>query len=166
MSKLKFTLGILVSLFSLSLEVSIQAQPRETKPETATVSGLVTLKGEPARGVTVLLMEQRANVNNSPRAKSDENGRFRFTGVAAGRYSIAALAPGYVSMGDGYMGRWGQTLNLVYSALKLRGELKRVWRAAPDGVRFYVKDRKSTRLNSSHLGISYAVFCLNKKKKQ
>src|SRR5262245_29594943 len=24
------------------------------------------------------------------------------------------------------------------------------------------KDRKSTRLNSSHLGISYAVFCLNK----
>src|SRR5438045_6642427 len=26
------------------------------------------------------------------------------------------------------------------------------------------KDRKSTRLNSSHLGISYAVFCLKKKK--
>src|SRR5438045_5544026 len=30
-----------------------------------------------------------------------------------------------------------------------------------DAVR---KDRKSTRLNSSHLGISYAVFCLKKKK--
>src|SRR5258705_4212509 len=28
-----------------------------------------------------------------------------------------------------------------------------------------VGDRKSTRLNSSHLGISYAVFCLKKKKK-
>src|SRR5258705_8089395 len=28
-----------------------------------------------------------------------------------------------------------------------------------------VLDRKSTRLNSSHLGISYAVFCLKKKKK-
>src|SRR5256885_7376086 len=27
------------------------------------------------------------------------------------------------------------------------------------------KDRKSTRLNSSHLVISYAVFCLKKKKK-
>src|SRR5436853_6544912 len=27
------------------------------------------------------------------------------------------------------------------------------------------KDRKSTRLNSSHLGISYAVFCLKKKNK-
>src|SRR5208282_6672318 len=28
-----------------------------------------------------------------------------------------------------------------------------------------VKDRKSTRLNSSHGSISYAVFCLKKKKK-
>src|SRR5438045_6496309 len=35
--------------------------------------------------------------------------------------------------------------------------------------RFYwrlFRDRKSTRLNSSHLGISYAVFCLKKKKKK
>src|SRR5690554_7051909 len=30
---------------------------------------------------------------------------------------------------------------------------------------FFV-DRKSTRLNSSHVRISYAVFCLKKKKKQ
>src|SRR5690242_21510909 len=28
-----------------------------------------------------------------------------------------------------------------------------------------VLDRKSTRLNSSHMSISYAVFCLKKKKK-
>src|SRR3712207_8162622 len=28
----------------------------------------------------------------------------------------------------------------------------------------YVRDRKSTRLNSSHANISYAVFCLKKKK--
>src|SRR5690349_22564595 len=28
------------------------------------------------------------------------------------------------------------------------------------------EDRKSTRLNSSHVEISYAVFCLKKKKKQ
>src|SRR5256885_7373802 len=35
-----------------------------------------------------------------------------------------------------------------------------------DGVdRFPDGDRKSTRLNSSHLVISYAVFCLKKKKK-
>src|SRR2546426_7816668 len=29
-----------------------------------------------------------------------------------------------------------------------------------------LRDRKSTRLNSSHLVISYAVFCLKKKKKK
>src|SRR3712207_6863032 len=31
---------------------------------------------------------------------------------------------------------------------------------------FHVLDRKSTRLNSSHANISYAVFCLKKKKQK
>src|SRR5688500_19964954 len=34
------------------------------------------------------------------------------------------------------------------------------------GIRRLPVDRKSTRLNSSHLVISYAVFCLKKKKVQ
>src|SRR5262245_62461596 len=42
-----------------------------------------------------------------------------------------------------------------------RRQLDEVVRRQPDLV-----DRKSTRLNSSHLGISYAVFCLKKKKTQ
>src|SRR3712207_8212452 len=33
----------------------------------------------------------------------------------------------------------------------------------PDGLRLPREDRKSTRLNSSHANISYAVFCLKKK---
>src|SRR5262245_64942399 len=36
----------------------------------------------------------------------------------------------------------------------------------PHGVHKAMVDRKSTRLNSSHLGISYAVFCLKKKIKE
>src|SRR2546430_17641842 len=50
-----------------------------------------------------------------------------------------------------------------------------IWPARQDGVRavpgmasvLYRRhgDRKSTRLNSSHSQISYAVFCLKKKKK-
>src|SRR6266542_797626 len=45
--------------------------------------------------------------------------------------------------------------------LRLRRQLPAVGRAArPVG-----QDRKSTRLNSSHGSISYAVFCLKKKKK-
>ena len=35
---------------------------------------------------------------------------------------------------------------------------------ADDQSPFDLKDRKSTRLNSSHKPISYAVFCLKKKK--
>src|SRR5688572_32593024 len=39
--------------------------------------------------------------------------------------------------------------------------------AMPDGTfRLDPEDRKSTRLNSSHSQISYAVFCLKKKKKK
>src|SRR5690349_22075849 len=36
------------------------------------------------------------------------------------------------------------------------------WERAPAATR--PRDRKSTRLNSSHVEISYAVFCLKKKK--
>src|SRR2546426_4085984 len=35
-----------------------------------------------------------------------------------------------------------------------------------EAVELLRKDRKSTRLNSSHLVISYAVFCLKKKKQE
>src|SRR2546427_9554459 len=37
---------------------------------------------------------------------------------------------------------------------------------ALSGARSAQRDRKSTRLNSSHSQISYAVFCLKKKKKR
>src|SRR2546427_4299567 len=43
-------------------------------------------------------------------------------------------------------------------------ELARATRAAPGGQGARGEDRKSTRLNSSHSQISYAVFCLKKKK--
>src|SRR2546426_3601638 len=43
-----------------------------------------------------------------------------------------------------------------------QGGIRRPRRAA-EGTS--IVDRKSTRLNSSHLVISYAVFCLKKKKK-
>src|SRR5437899_4281023 len=52
-----------------------------------------------------------------------------------------------------------------------RDRAARAARGRPDGARGRRaspagRDRKSTRLNSSHLGISYAVFCLKKKKKK
>src|SRR3712207_8645195 len=39
-------------------------------------------------------------------------------------------------------------------------------RAALEAMAISFEDRKSTRLNSSHANISYAVFCLKKKKRK
>src|SRR3712207_7648315 len=49
----------------------------------------------------------------------------------------------------------GQVLSVCHGVMGTEA-----WSAA----RFLVADRKSTRLNSSHANISYAVFCLKKKK--
>src|SRR5947199_6845815 len=46
----------------------------------------------------------------------------------------------------------------------LRAALVEVMAWLPVYRTYTTLDRKSTRLNSSHLGISYAVFCLKKKK--
>src|SRR5439155_8685318 len=43
---------------------------------------------------------------------------------------------------------------------------RRGWRAPRTDHCRRTADRKSTRLNSSHVAISYAVFCLKKKKKK
>src|SRR3712207_9077552 len=65
--------------------------------------------------------------------------------------SVGRDAPG--APGPGQAGPQGRE--------RRRGRPSRPGR--PAGCR---RDRKSTRLNSSHANISYAVFCLKKKKKQ
>src|SRR5688500_19249379 len=50
------------------------------------------------------------------------------------------------------------------SATTRRGPRFARWRSATRRAPWRTGDRKSTRLNSSHLVISYAVFCLKKKK--
>src|SRR5207253_5065132 len=48
---------------------------------------------------------------------------------------------------------------------ELQPEFLRIKDAAERILEINQEDRKSTRLNSSHVAISYAVFCLKKKKK-
>src|SRR2546430_11751999 len=57
-----------------------------------------------------------------------------------------------------YLGAGNATVNACFpsAALTVSGELRDYCLIA--------EDRKSTRLNSSHSQISYAVFCLKKKK--
>ncbi len=101
MSPLRYTLSVLAISLAFT---STQAQTAIIKPGTGTVSGRVVLKGEPARDVAVVLQLQVTGAQPNPdaalRARTDGEGRFQFTGVAAGRYSIMAFSPGAISESD------------------------------------------------------------------
>src|SRR5256885_13109663 len=70
---------------------------------------------------------------------------FPYTTLFRSSNDVATLAVGIAHQSD-----VGRTVGVVLNALDLGGDA----------------DRKSTRLNSSHLVISYAVFCLKKKKNE
>src|SRR5205807_5836566 len=52
----------------------------------------------------------------------------------------------------------------LFRSRKENRDDRNAWRGPRRRESSGVRDRKSTRLNSSHLVISYAVFCLKKKK--
>src|SRR5207302_2803743 len=83
-----------------------------------------------------------------------EGGRHGFafaSGLAALDAALKLLSAGdHVVSGENVYGGSHRQMTLVWARL---------------GFEFtFVEDRKSTRLNSSHVKISYAVFCLKKKK--
>src|SRR5688572_32045704 len=59
-----------------------------------------------------------------------------------------------------------RSLTLVQDALAAANRVRDIVRDLRIFGRAEEEDRKSTRLNSSHSQISYAVFCLKKKKKK
>src|SRR5690242_21262156 len=69
---------------------------------------------------------------------------------------------GYHACGTCRMG--GDENSVVDARLRVRG-VQRL-RVMDLSVAPTMLDRKSTRLNSSHMSISYAVFCLKKKKNE
>ncbi|MBO0861317.1 MAG: carboxypeptidase regulatory-like domain-containing protein [Chloracidobacterium sp.] len=94
MRKIAVVFSILVLPFAFH---SVQAQSAEMKAGAATVSGHVTLKGEPARGMTIVLQPQKQpRVGNPSRVRVDESGQFHFSSVPAGGYLVFAVAPDYV----------------------------------------------------------------------
>lgn len=125
MSKHKITLCLAIVFFTLRLSYPALAQSALAKPGTATVSGRVTLKGEPAPGLAIALQPQQQYYPPNPstvlRAKTDETGRFRFTGVAAGRHYISAVAPGFSTPSDKNFGPMGKSLSVVSSGGEIIG---------------------------------------------
>src|SRR3712207_7676151 len=80
---------------------------------------------------------------------------------------ISATKLGFISANTGadtsiYNSLQKKSAELVSQAKNISQFLDRDTR--PDFASTVVIDRKSTRLNSSHANISYAVFCLKKKK--
>jgi Carboxypeptidase regulatory-like domain len=113
MPKPRFTISILVLMCWLFLDISIQAQTKEAKAGTATISGRVTLNGEPVANVVVALQNPLGSYSSPGiRVKTDGAGQFRFTGVTAGRYVLGALAPGFVSPSDRPQGPQGSLITV------------------------------------------------------
>src|SRR5256885_11093475 len=74
------------------------------------------------------------------------------------RSSMAEIALVDTSLRDGNQSTWAAVGIDTAKTLTIAPVMDRV------GFKAIDLDRKSTRLNSSHLVISYAVFCLKKKK--
>src|SRR5690554_7735133 len=73
----------------------------------------------------------------------------------------------YTTLFRSARGTFHLVLNLLSQILQLTNGIavKAVLHLHLQYLRKKIQDRKSTRLNSSHVRISYAVFCLKKKKK-
>lgn len=97
---------------------SVSAQTQTEKPATASVTGRITLNNQPLPGVTVALESggMTGVIQTSQRrpisAKTDADGRYRLSGIAAGQYLISPHALAYVLPTDAMTGRAGKSLNL------------------------------------------------------
>src|SRR5690606_40263896 len=97
-------------------------------------------------GQRIQNFEAATETRNVGSVMSVADGVVRIHGLADARYGEMLEFPGNL---------FGLALNLEQDSVGavVLGEYKNI------------RDRKSTRLNSSHVKISYAVFCLKKKKK-
>src|SRR5438270_9819880 len=94
------------------------------------------------------------HLRRGPRGTRASWSCFGGTGAARQRHRVATDGGGGGLLPRGWLSRNGTPLHQPSHGA---GSF-----LLPDGLR----DRKSTRLNSSHSQISYAVFCLKKKKKK
>ena len=118
-----FLLGSAVSVSSSSTAYAAQVapprdpvagQPAAQTVGTASVSGTITMAGtgQPARKVRVNLSSPE--IRGSRAATTDDQGRFLFTALPAGRYTLSASRPGHmtVTYGQRQPGRPGTPIQL------------------------------------------------------
>src|SRR5690349_23373979 len=100
------------------------------------------------------MMEKRPRAGASPARRSEQEALFHPVELQTPRRAADARSSRGIARGDG-----NRRLNAAEEGLGATdGPMVRESRARAD--------RKSTRLNSSHVENSYAVFCLKKKRKK
>src|SRR2546427_2760293 len=104
-------------------------------------------------------MTTRAWRSTSSTYRSSEAGWRRYSRLASRTEGKSADAPASAATAE------DSRASVVSAELRMTMSAG-VWSRRDDALVLDKADRKSTRLNSSHSQISYAVFCLKKKKKQ
>src|SRR5215831_19888517 len=104
----------------------------------------------------ILLSDDEPALRQMSRLVRDWDGLEAIHVIAHGRVGEVSFGAGALSLES--LAGHAADLRAIGQALGKDGKLL-LWSCQT------AADRKSTRLNSSHLGISYAVFCLKKKKK-
>lgn len=85
------------------------------KPATSSITGRITHKNEPLPGVLVTIELVRRNPSaqsSTVSAKTDNDGRYRLTGLAAGQYSVSPRALAYAIPYDGATYRPGKVVTV------------------------------------------------------
>src|SRR5256885_13247378 len=88
---------------------------------------------------------------------------FPYTTLFRSAWQIYGDFSGYSDIARGSAQLLGFHFMVNFRQPYLAQSLQDFWRRWHISLSTWLRDRKSTRLNSSHLVISYAVFCLNKK---
>jgi protocatechuate 3,4-dioxygenase beta subunit len=81
-----------VWLMLCHFSAALRAQTSNPEAGTATISGRVTLNGKPARGIKVSLVPGPYGGVQRQSTRADDEGRYEFTGLAAGRYGLVAAS--------------------------------------------------------------------------
>src|SRR5437899_10286151 len=122
----------------------------------ATLLGTVTdVSGGVVAGAKITITEMKTGVVHS--TTTNDSGNYEVPDLAPGQYEVAAEGQGFkkaIHSGVDVLVNTATRINLVLQPGTAQETVI---------VTAELPDRKSTRLNSSHLGISYAVFCLKKK---
>src|SRR5690625_3062216 len=129
------------------------------------ICGTVVMDGEKQENASITIAETYQTI------KANDKGNFCFAGIEGGEYSIYAVnAGGFISpmvkvlVNEDITGLKIDISDNMLDVIEITGRVSQAGIRKNHSIKTeVVEDRKSTRLNSSHVAISYAVFCLKKK---